>query len=564
MADTLNPFRLIAKTMHGMEPILCWELEKLGAKNIVSLHRAVSFQGDLELIYKANYRLRTAIRILVEAYDFQAKDEQEMYDKAKAIPWEDHLDVSGTLATEASVSSEHFKHSKYASLKLKDAIVDRFRERTGIRPNVDVEAPDLLLNLYIKDQDCRISMDSSGESLHKRGYRASGHAAPLNEILAAGMVFLSGWTKERPLWDPMCGSGTLALEAAMIASNTPAGILREDYAFMRWKNFDKALWEKVKNEANAEIDKEGISIKGTDLSGIHVRMARSSSETLALDEVMHFERADFFEQKGQGEFLIFNPPYGERMGQTDIIGFYEDMSDHLKHQFPGSECWYISSNEEALKGFSLKPTKRMVLFNGSLECLFQRFDLYDGSRKGMKVERPESYADRFWPAPEARRPFKKNRDEAGRDTRDARRPQQGDRPSREEGRAPRNGDKPSGFKKEFKGKGREEIDSPVSKRRTPFDKDRTPPSERKKSFSNEGTSQSERKKSFPRDKPKADSRKSERPQKARNESMSSKEVSKEDRVKSKPDQAPETKGNSFKESLKKAALKKKQEGDKED
>ncbi|NND94959.1 MAG: hypothetical protein HKN45_08835 [Flavobacteriales bacterium] len=402
----------IAKTMHGFESLLVKELESTGAKNIKPLRRAVSFSGDLEVLYRASYTCRTAIKILKSTFQFKAKDEKELYDRVKELPWEKHLDVDETFAIDSVVISERFKHSKYAALKMKDAIVDRFRQKAGRRPNIETENPDLQLHLHISDDKINISKDSSGESLHKRGYRSSGHASPLNEILAAGMIMLSGWTKEHQLMDPMCGSGTVPIEAAMIASNTPAGFLRQEYAFMKWRDFDEELWNKVKAEENSKIDKSEIRIKASDFSGLYVRLARTAATALGLDECIAFEKEDFFELDSDEGFVIMNPPYGERMTHNNIEDFYEEMADHLKRYFAGCQCWLISSNNEALLRFGLKPSKRITLFNGPFQCLFQKFELYKGSKKAKfqegSIERAikdfneESAEDR--PEPRVKRP----------------------------------------------------------------------------------------------------------------------------------------------------------------
>jgi putative N6-adenine-specific DNA methylase len=371
----------IAKTMHGLEDLLVEELKSIGAKKVLPLRRAVGFSGDLEVLYKANYTCRYAIRILKQQFHFEAQNEQELYDKVHEIAWEKLMGLDETFAIDASVNSTLFKHSKYASLKMKDAIADRFRRHYAKRPNVDPANPDLGLHLHIYEDKVSISIDSSGDSLHKRGYRSSGHAAPLNEILAAGLVKLSGWTKDEPLLDPMCGSGTIPIEAAMLASNTPAGLIRQHYAFMNWKDFDLELWEKVKEEENKKIDSSGISIKASDLSGIHVRLARTAAEAIGLADCIEFQKEDFFELDGDSGYILMNPPYGERMDQMDIETFYEELADHLKRNFPGTQCWLISSNNEALLRFGLKPSKRIVLYNGPLQCLFQQFVLYKGSKK---------------------------------------------------------------------------------------------------------------------------------------------------------------------------------------
>ncbi|NNC83203.1 MAG: class I SAM-dependent RNA methyltransferase [Flavobacteriales bacterium] len=376
----------IAKTMHGLEGLLVDELRSIGAQDVQPLRRAVGFTGDLATLYRANYTCRTAIRILKKSYEFKAKDEAELYDKVKKIAWEQHLDVDDTFSIDPIVNSELFKHSKYASLKMKDAIVDRFRVKMGRRPSVDTDDPDLLINLHIREDKVTVSIDSSGESLHRRGYRSSVHGAPLNEVLAAGMIKLSGWTKESPLLDPMCGSGTIPIEAAMIASNTPPGMLRKHYAFMKWKDFDPEVWKKVKQEVDERIDTQGIRIKASDISGIHVRLARTAAEAMGLGDCIEFQKEDFFELDADEGFLIMNPPYGERMDHQDIETFYEELADHLKRNFAGTQCWLISSNNEALLRFGLKPSKRIVLFNGPLQCLFQQFELYKGSKKGKYQE----------------------------------------------------------------------------------------------------------------------------------------------------------------------------------
>lgn len=376
----------IAKTMHGLEEILVKELEAIGAKNCKTLKRAVSFEGDLAVLYKANLHCRTALRILKQSYSFTATDAKELYDKIKELPWEEHMGLSETLAIDSSVNSEHFQHSKYASLKMKDAIVDRFRLKFGSRPDVDPVDADLNLHLHIYQDKVNISLDSSGDSLHRRGYRSSGHMSPLNEVLAAGMIMLSGWTKEDELYDPMCGTGTIAIEAAMLASNTPPGWLKPFFGFMRWKDYDEDLWMKIREEAEAKIDKAGIRIKASDISGIHVRMARTAAESTGLDECIEFFKGDFFEQGTEEGVVMMNPPYGERMQHHDIEEFYELMADHLKTNFSGTSCWFISSNNDALLRFGLRPSQKIVLFNGPLECRFQRFDLYAGSKKAKYQE----------------------------------------------------------------------------------------------------------------------------------------------------------------------------------
>ena len=244
----MEEFELIAKTFMGLEPVLAKELTQLGANDIQIGRRMVSFSGNKELMYRANFQLRTAIRILKPIKHFKAKSADDVYDEVKKIDWSQYLSLDKTFAVDSVVFSDEFRHSKFVAYKVKDAIVDQFRETQGKRPNISVANPDIRLNMHIAEYDCTLSLDSSGESLHRRGYRQESVEAPLNEVLAAGMILMTGWQGDTDFIDPMCGSGTLPIEAALIAHNMAPGLFRKEYAFEKWPDFDKDLFDDIYND----------------------------------------------------------------------------------------------------------------------------------------------------------------------------------------------------------------------------------------------------------------------------------------------------------------------------
>ena len=376
--------KLIAKTLHGLEDVLAEELKGIGAQNINPVNRAVEFEGDLEILYKANLLLRTAIRILLPIHHFTAKNDQELYDGVKEFDWSTIMGVEQTLAIDPVVYSEAFTHSLYVALKSKDAIVDQFREKVGTRPSVELDNPDIRLVIHLANDKASMSLDSSGDSLHKRGYRTAMHKAPLNEVLAAGMVMLSGWDKKQPLIDPMCGSGTILMEAVMYAKNYPPGLHRKRFGFMGWKNYDPTLWNKVLEQAKENITQPRLKIFGSDCDIKAIDIARESALQFRLNRdinfsVSTFERLEPHYPKGM---IIMNPPYGERlMKDKDMIDFYRMIGNQLKRTFTGYDAWLITSNKEALKNVGLKPLQKLKLFNGPLECGFHKFNLYDGTVK---------------------------------------------------------------------------------------------------------------------------------------------------------------------------------------
>jgi putative N6-adenine-specific DNA methylase len=384
-----NPdnFELIAKTLQGLENILAEELNCLGAKGINILRRAVKFSGNKEMMYKANIHLRTAIKILVPIYSFVARNEDMLYKEVGEVDWSRYMNVSDTLAVDGVVSSPYFKHSLYVALKTKDAIVDQFRKNKGRRPSVDPENPGLKINVHISSDQCSLSLDSSGEPLYKRGYRKNRNLAPLNESLAAGLILLSGWKGKSNFVDPMCGSGTLPIEAALIAYNIPPGIYRYEFGFEKWKDFDLELYRDIVDEVNEKTDFRE-KIIGSDVSGDSIKFALSNAKNALLSNKIIFRRQkmeEFMPPEGGGTAII-NPPYGERIQKQDINKFYAMIGERIKHKFTGYDVWILSGNIEAMKNIGLHPSKKISLVNGDIECKFQKYSIYHGSMKSSSLQ----------------------------------------------------------------------------------------------------------------------------------------------------------------------------------
>lgn len=381
---TYKDYKMVATTMMGLEDILSEELAELGAKDIYKLNRAVEFVGDLGFMYKANLNLRTAIRILKPIFEFKAKNEKELYRIIYEYNWEDHFGLDNTFAVNSSGFSNIFKHSKYTSLRTKDAIVDSFRNKYQKRPNIDVENPDIQINVHVSDTKFIISLDSSGSSLHKRGYKISSVEAPINEVLAAGLILLSNWNKISNFYDPMCGSGTILIEAALIAHNIPANIFRKRFGFEGWRNFDMNLWEKIRSISLEKEKKYYGIISGADNLQKSLRSCRLNINNALMTHQIKVRQEDFFESSERREgHIVFNPPYGERM-DIGINEFYRRLGDTLKHNYQGCTVWIISSDVENIKMIGLKPSKKIKVFNGKLECRFLKFEIYEGSHKKSK------------------------------------------------------------------------------------------------------------------------------------------------------------------------------------
>ncbi|MCM8571110.1 THUMP domain-containing protein [Gramella jeungdoensis] len=383
-----NNFKMIAKTLYGFEAILAKELLDLGAMDIKQGNRMVSFVGDKGFMYKANLCLRTAIKILKPYESFRVNSEQELYDNIKRLPWEDFLDVNGSLAIDSAVHSDIFTHSQYVALKTKDAIVDRFRDRYGKRPDVDLDFPDLRINIHIEKNYCNVSLDSSGDSLHKRGYRGATNIAPINEVLAAGMLLLSGWQGQCDFLDPMCGSGTIPIEAAMIACNIPPNINRKEFAFEKWKDWDEDLFEKIEESAMKKIRDFNFKIKGYDKAPSAVMKARENVKNANLSDFIQIEQKNFFESEKENKgylHMLFNPPYGERL-EIDVEEFYAKIGDTLKQNYHGTHAWFIATNFDAIKSVGLRASRKIKLFNGPLEGRLLKYVIYEGSKKKSKQD----------------------------------------------------------------------------------------------------------------------------------------------------------------------------------
>ena len=382
-------FQMLAKTFKGLEEVLAGELVQLGANNVQIERRAVSFTGDKRMLYTANFCLRTASRVLVPIATFKAKNTDDIYLQVKQLDWAQYMTAKTTFQIDATVYSDLFRHSQFVTYRVKDAIVDWWMEHGGVRPSVQLTNPDMYLNVHIAGDVVTLSLDSSGESLHKRGYRVANTQAPINEALAAGMLLLAGWDGQSDFYDPMCGSGTLLVEAALIARNIAPGIYRKGFAFEKWANFDADLFEDIYSDDSRERDFEH-KIYGSDAGFYAVQAATKNIQSANLQrdiEVrqIRVEELRLADTNTENALVMINPPYGERLSQDkNVLRLYQDMGTALKHQFSGATAWIISSNEEALKCVGLRPAKKIHLVNGDLECLFNKYELFKGDRKTWK------------------------------------------------------------------------------------------------------------------------------------------------------------------------------------
>ncbi len=377
----VKKFKIVVKTFAGLEPVLANELKALGAESVTPERRAVSFYGDKGMLYKANFLLRTALKVLMPIAQFKVKRNEDLYNQAKKIPWSEFMTLGKSFSIDSTMQSDLFANSMYVSLKVKDAIADYFRESTGKRPSVHAEDPDIRIHVYLMGDYCEISLDSSGESLHKRGYRVGQGEAPVNEVLAAGMILLAGWQGESDFLDPMCGSGTLLIEAAMIAKGIPAGIYRKSFGFERWIDFDEQLFSGIYNGEYERVST--VKIVGSDISSQSCAIARSNIKNAGLSKFIEVEAKDFLELAPPFErgIIVTNPPYGERLITKSIANLYKLVGDVLKQKYAGYTAWIISSSEEGFKNIGLKPSRKIQLYNGALPCSFRSFELFAGTHK---------------------------------------------------------------------------------------------------------------------------------------------------------------------------------------
>jgi len=382
-----NKFKMVAKTFAGLEKVLADELTALGAESISVERRAVSFWGDQETLYKANFLLRTALRVLKPVAEFDVSKKEQLYNYAKKVPWTDYLALGKTFAIDSTVQSETFVNTMYASLKVKDAIADHFREATGKRPSVNTSDPDIRINVHLMDNHCILSLDSSGESLHKRGYRLGQGDAPLNEVLAAGMILLSGWHGEKDFLDPMCGSGTLLIEAAMIAKGIAPGLYRKSFGFERWPDFNENLFADIYNR-EYENDFNG-KIVGSDISVKNVSIAKANIKNAGLSKLIEVTVLDIrkLDPPFENGIIITNPPYGERLKPNSIEDLYTEIGNVFKRKFAGYEAWVLSGSVDGLKSIGLKTSRKIELFNGAIPCSFRCYNLFQGPRKKLLIKK---------------------------------------------------------------------------------------------------------------------------------------------------------------------------------
>ncbi len=378
-------FDMVAKTLYGLEEILAGELLAIGANDIEIGRRMVSFTGDKEVLYKANFCCRTALRILKPIYRFKAKDADTVYKEVKKVVWENYMSLDKTFAIDSVIYSDDFNHSKFVAYRTKDAIVDYFVEKHNKRPSVRVNNPDLYINIHISHNDCTLSIDSSGESLHKRGYRVEQTEAPLNEVLAAGMIMKTGWKGESNFVDPMCGSGTLLIEAAMIALNIAPGIHRKEFAFEKWIDFDQELFDRIYNDESQEREFT-FKCYGSDINPAAIEIAQKNIRSAGLAKYVELKTMPFqqYTEAPQPGILVTNPPYGERISSRDLLGLYNMIGERVKHVFTGYKVWILSYKDECFDKIGLRPSERMKLINGSLDCEYRCYDIFEGKNKDYK------------------------------------------------------------------------------------------------------------------------------------------------------------------------------------
>jgi len=379
--------KFVAKTLYGLEKVLSEELISLGAGNVQTANRAILFEGDKSLLYRVNYSVRTALSVLMPIADFRIRSKEDLYKGGSKIEWDRFMDIDDTFSIVPVINSPHFGHTGYAGLIIKDAIADYFRNKTGRRPSVDTTNPRVLINLHISNDNVTISLDSSVVPLYKRGYRQEQTVAPLNEVLAAGILLLSGWNVSSTLTDPMCGSGTIPIEAGLIASKIPPGKFRQFFGFQKWKDFDEDLFEKIKLECNSQIGLSPVKIFGSDISEEALKFANANVARAGLSDIITLEKSDFKNLKSIDEhgYVFLNPPYGQRIQPEEIDLLYGMIGTTLKHNFPGTTAWLITSNKESLKHIGLKPKEKHTLFNGALECILLKYEMYTGTKKLRKV-----------------------------------------------------------------------------------------------------------------------------------------------------------------------------------
>lgn len=455
-----NKFEMVAKTFQGLEEVLAEELRSIGAENVQPGRRMVGFEGDLEMLYKANLSCRTALRILKPFYKFRAGDADSLYEHAKEFDWSTLLSLDKTFSIDTVANSDEFKHTRFVTYRIKDAIVDWFKDRYGEdkRPGVRLQDADVMINVHINGKDVTLSLDSSGESLHKRGYRVAQTEAPINEVLAAGIILRSGWRGETTFIDPMCGSGTFLIEAALIAANINPGIYRKDFAFERWPDFDRDMFDRLYNDDSNERDVT-CKIYGADISPKAIEIARANIKSAGVAKYIELERkaiASWTEAPKPVGVLITNPPYGERISAPDMDALYQTIGSKLKHVFVGYHAWVLGYRDEYFAKIGLAPSEKIAILNGSLECSLREYVIFEGDRKefvrgGGRIGKGEA-------SPASPRGSRSG------DKRRSSRPGT-DRDSRSDGKFSRFGN--SGPRREAPQPREQESENPLAKRRNP-------------------------------------------------------------------------------------------------
>ena len=519
-------FEMIAKTLYGLEDVLAAELTALHADDVQVGRRMVSFKGDKAMLYKTNLHCRTALRILKPLAHFKATNADTVYTEVKNIEWDNYLSPNQTFAIDAVINSESFNHSKYVAYRTKDAIVDYFNEKLGQRPSVRLNNPDMYIHIHISHQDCTVSLDSSGESLHKRGYRLAQGEAPLNEVLAAGMILLTGWRGESNFIDPMCGSGTLLIEAAMIAMNIPPGLYRREYAFEQWRDFDRELFDEIYQDESGERE-FNFKCYGSDISPKSIEMAEQNIRNAGLSRYIELKTLPFqqYAKAPLPGILVTNPPYGERISANDITNLYTMIGERLKHAFTGYQAWILSYKEECFDNIGLRPGRKIKLMNGSLDCEFRCYELFKGTNKEYKTAQRETKHDRQdakSAMPERKREFQgekppfpaRKREIKGEKSvlGERRREMQGERPALSERKRDFNGEKPpfSARKREIKGekpvmgekrRGMQSEKPALSERKRDFNGEKPPFPARKREIKGEKPVMGERRRGIQGEKP---------------------------------------------------------------
>ena len=380
-----DKFNMVAKTFLGLEGVLADELRALGAEDVTEGNRVVAFKGDKEMLYRANFACHTAVRVLKPFLTLQSTGADDLYEQLKTFDWEQLMSVKSTFAIDATVYSENFTNSRFVTYRVKDAIADFFNEKYGKRPNIRLTNPEIRLDVHISGRDVTLSLDSSGDPLFKRGWRVAQTDAPINEVLAAGIIMLSGWDGKTDLVDPMCGSGTFLIEAALIGANIAPGVYRDSYAFQQWPDYDEELFNKIYNDDSAEREFTH-KIYGSDIEGKAIAIARANVKSAGLNKYIELERRDIndIENVPAGGTLISNPPYGERINVEDIESLYHDLGYKFKHTFQGYNVWLICYDNELSYKIGLKPSIRYKLNNGGLDCELLQYVIFDGSYDNLR------------------------------------------------------------------------------------------------------------------------------------------------------------------------------------